>query len=133
MPGGTGVRPAQHAWPLRRLTPAPSRTKLASFPELEDDLVLSNEAELVSGDALDGRRVVAELLYLDPERADVAFEVRIVGLDVGQRVLERSHAREPLWLENEDGRTDRGKDEDADRQGALEGDGELHAGMVTMT
>ncbi len=71
---------------------------------MEDHLALSDEAELITGDALDRRRIVPEVLDLDAEMGDVAPELGVLFLHARQLFFQGAHPREPLGLEDQDGR-----------------------------
>ena len=67
----------------------PMTRQVTSAVELEDDLALADEAELLARDPLDGGRVLAELLHLGAELADVAPQLGVLGLDAAELRLER--------------------------------------------
>jgi hypothetical protein len=96
--------------------------------ELKDDLGLPDEAQVVPGDPLDGRGVVPEAGDLAPQRLDLAPELGVVLLDLGELTLQTSEPRETLGREDHDRSPDDGHHKDRDRQHSLhELDGATHA------
>lgn len=92
----------------------------ASLPELEHDFVLSNHPELPPRDALDGGRVVAELLHLDAKARDLAVAVGVFRVDLVKLLLETAKAREPFWLKHKERHGDERQTKHPDREGTFE-------------
>ncbi len=96
-----------------------------ALSKLEDDFALADEAELVSRDPLDGGRVVAQLLHLGPEVGHVPPELGVLGVDLGELLVERPHPRKPRGLENEKRRPYERDRQDRDRECTLKKADEL--------
>lgn len=99
---------------------------------MEDDFALAHEPKLVARDALHSRRIVPELFYLGPEVGHVSTKLGVCAVDLGELLVERSHARKPRGLENQErcpyerDRQDRNRERtlkkaDELRQGEIEG------------
>jgi hypothetical protein len=111
------------------VTRAPrGEARLTPGGELKDDLRLPDEAQVVPGDALDGRRVIPEAGDLAPKRLDLAPELGVILLDLRELALETSEPRETLGREDHDRSPDHGHHEDRYRQHSLhELNGASHA------
>ena len=80
-----------------------------------------HEAELLPCDPLDCGRVLPEVFHLRPETRDVAAELCVLGLDTLELLLERSHARHALRLQDQHRDRNERYGEDSERQTAEPG------------
>src|SRR5687767_4044889 len=80
------------AWTSRPMTACQDvpgmRSDTLVLIELEHDFRLTDEAELLAGDALDGRRLLAQLLHLGTQLRDVAAQLGVLGLHLRELLLE---------------------------------------------
>ncbi len=93
--------------------------------ELEHDFGVSNEAELVAGDAFDGFRISFQVFNLEPELSNIFREFGVFCLDSIHLGFEGSQPRQSLWGQHQCWGTDGGYHEDQQRKDPLEEDGQL--------
>lgn len=132
------VAPSDSEWRPNGPRNAPPEPKsswvdgpLGALPKLKHDFALPQEAQLRARDALDGGGIVSEVRDVDAEARDITTKLLVLRVDLGELLLERSHSREPLWFEDQEGHGYEGDAQDADRQEALQGafDGALGHGQ----
>jgi len=88
--------------------------------ELEDDLVGPHEAEVVARDALDGAAVVAEAGHAAAQRLDLAPDLGVLLVDVGELLLQTAQAGETLRGEDQHGGAHHRHHEDGHREHPLD-------------
>jgi hypothetical protein len=86
---------------------------------VEDDLAFSDEPELIARDALDGRRIVAQVADLEAKPRDLATKLGVLAVDVGELVLDRAKTRQPFGLEDEHRNRDERERQDRDWKRSL--------------
>ena len=92
---------------------------------MEDDFVSAHHSELVTRDALDGRRVVAQPPHFHAKAGHIACELLVFRVHLVELLLQSSETRQPVGGQDEHRDRDDREHEDRDRERSLdEGCGE---------
>lgn len=92
--------------------------------ELEDNLSVSDQAELISGEPFDGFGILFEVLDFELQLACRLHEFGVFGAYLSDLGLKGAKPREPFGGKHQNGGTDRGHGEDEQRQNALDKQGD---------
>ena len=103
---------------------------LPRFSKLKYDLALSHQTESATGNAFHCCRIVPEVVHLGAKAGHIARKLGIFRSDLRKLLGKRPHARQPLWLENKEGRADQCDPEHGEREGSLQkiAEGEVRGG-----